>query len=80
MKTINGRFNNGGGLDTRKAFEHIKNGIIHSKEHYEESQGIPNLLSTQMHIFAEDVLIKLGNEFDSFLEKNQKFREMMKKK
>ena len=31
--------------------------------------GIPNLLSTQMHVFAEDVLIRLGNEYKEFVQK-----------
>lgn len=79
LKTINGTFNNGGGLDTRKAFEHLEEGISHSKEHYHETEGIPNLLSTQMHIFAEDVLLKLGDEYKNFVQRNQEFREMMRK-
>ena len=79
LKTVNGTFNNGGGLDTRKAFEHLKEGIVHSIEHYQETNGIPNILSTQMHIFAKDVLLRLGDEYKSFVQKKQEFREMMKK-
>lgn len=67
LKTINGKFNNGGGLDTRKAFESLKTGIIHSKEHYSENNGIPSLLSTQMHLFAEDVLLRLGDEYNQWI-------------
>lgn len=64
LKQLNGRFNNGGGLDTRKAFERIEDGIVHSRSHYsEDACGIPCLFSTQMHIFAEYVLHKLGDEF-----------------
>ncbi|MDD6131614.1 MAG: RloB domain-containing protein [Bacteroidales bacterium] len=80
LKTVNGTLNNGGGLDTRKAFEHLEEGIAHSKEHYQETNGIPNILSTQMHIFAEDVLLRLGDEYKSFMQKKLEFRELMKKK
>lgn len=80
LKTINGTFNNGGGLDTRKAFEHLEDGIAHSKEHYQETDGIPNLFSTQMHIFAEDVLIRLGDEYKEFVRKKQEFRNRMSKR
>lgn len=80
LKTVNGTLNNGGGLDTRKAFEHLEEGIAHSKEHYQETNGIPNILSTQMHIFAEDVLLRLGDEYKSFMQKKLEFRELMRKK
>lgn len=79
LKTVNGRFNNGGGLDPRKAFEYLEDGIEHSKEHYEEDDGIPALFSTQMHVFAEDVLLRLGNEYKELLQRNQGFVERMKK-
>lgn len=79
LKTVNGRFNNGGGLDTRKAFEHLEDGIVHSKEHYQEVDGIPALFSTQMHVFAEDVLLRLGNEYKEFVQRKHEFRELMKK-
>lgn len=80
LKTVNGTFNNGGGLDTRKAFEHLEDGIAHSKKHYQESGGIPKLLSTQMHLFAEEVLLRLGEEYKEFIQKKQAFRNMMKSK
>lgn len=80
LKTINGTFNNWGGLDTRKAFEHLKDGIAHSKEHYRETDGIPNLLSTRMYVFAEDVLMRLGDEYDEFVRRKQAFREKMRLK
>ena len=67
-------------MDTRKAFEHLEEGIAHSKEHYQETNGIPNILSTQMHIFAEDVLLRLGDEYKSFMQKKLEFRELMRKK
>lgn len=79
LKTINGTFNNGGGLDTRKAFEHLEEGIAHSIEHYLETNGIPNILSTQMHVFAKDVMLSLGDEYKYFVQKKQEIREMMKK-
>lgn len=77
LKTVNGTFNNGGGLDTRKAFDHLAEGIAHSKEHYQETEGIPDLLSTQMHVFAEDVLLRLGEEYEKFLQKKRELVEMM---
>lgn len=76
LKTVNGRFNNGGGLDTRKAFEHLEDGIAHSKEHYQECDGIPSLFCTQMHIFAEDVLLRLGNEYKEFVQRRQELRRL----
>lgn len=79
LKTVNGRFNNGGGLDTRKAFEYLEDGIAHSKEHYREVDGIPALFSTQMHVFAEDVLLRLGNEYKEFVQRKQEFKERMRK-
>lgn len=80
MKEVNGTFNNGGGLDTRKAFERLQDGINHSKEHYHEEQGIPGILSTQMHIFAEDILSRLENEYNEFVRKKQEFRDKMRSK
>lgn len=77
LKSINGTFNNGGGLDTRKAFEHLVEGISHSRAHYREKDGIPLLLSTQMHFFAEDVLLRLGDEYRVFMEQKQAFRNSM---
>jgi hypothetical protein len=64
LKTLNGRFNNGGGLDTRKTFEHLQEGINNARAHYaEDAYGIPLLLSTQMYRFAEDVIQTLGDEY-----------------
>ena len=79
LKTINGTFNNNGGLDTRKAFEHLEEGIAHSKEHYNKVDAMPTLLSTQMHVFAEDVLVRLGTEYQDFLKSKQEFRNRMTK-
>lgn len=80
LKTVNGTFNNGGGLDTRKAFEHLEDGIAHSKQYYHETDGIPDILSTQMHVFAEDVLLRLGNEYKEFVQRKQEFTKEMRRK
>lgn len=80
LKTIMGGFNNGGGLDPRKAFEHLPDGISHSKCHYMENEGIPTLLSTQMHIFAEDVLLKLDDEYHLWIQKKREFLKKYSKK
>ena len=80
LKEVNGTFNNGGGLDTRKAFEHLEDGISHSKEHFKiDENGIPCLLCTQMHIFAEDVLLKLGEEYAEWKKRKDTFRNIQKK-
>lgn len=72
IKTINGTFNNGGGLDPRKAFEHLDDGIVHSKLNFRvKENGIPELLSTQMHLFAEEVLVRLDNEYRVWQLRNQ---------
>lgn len=51
-----------------------EDGIAHSKEHYQEIGGIPTLFSTQMHIFAEDVLLRLGNEYKEFVQRKHALR------
>lgn len=64
LKFVNGTFNNGGGLDTRKTFENLETGISNSIKHYKEDiNGIPELLSTQMHRFALEVLNVLDDEY-----------------
>jgi hypothetical protein len=80
LKTVNGRFNNGGGLDTRKTFENLHVGIANSKDNYaEDANGIPVLLSTQMHRFAEDVIQSLGEEYvqwqQTVRERNIRYRK-----
>lgn len=88
MKHLNGTFNmNGasgkaGGLDPRKAFDHIREGIEHSKDHYEEDKyHIPCLFSTQMHLFAEEVLEKADKEFDRYIQdKSNKAKEFLRLK
>ena len=78
LKTINGRFNNGGGLDPRKAFEHLVDGISNSREHYVEQENFPIVLSTQMHIFAEKVLLLLDKEYHSWLQQKEEIRKRQK--
>lgn len=79
LKSVNGTFNNGGGLDTRKAFEHLEDGIAHSKEHFKiDVNGIPCLFCTQMHVFAEDVLLKLGKEYTEWKKKKESYRNFKK--
>jgi hypothetical protein len=64
LKNVNGRFNKGGGLDTRKTFACLPSGIQHARSHYaEDASGIPCLFSTQMYRFAEDVIQSLGDEY-----------------
>lgn len=75
LKQINGTFNNGGGLDPRKTFEHLSEGIEHAREHYSEDElGIPTLLSTQMYRFAKDILQSLGDEYDRWLQQRKSAR------
>ena len=64
MKTINGTFNNGGGLDPRKAFAEIVTGITNASSFYQEDElHFPNLLSTQMCFLAKEIYDVLGQEF-----------------
>lgn len=73
MKRINGRFNHGGGLDPRKAFESIDSGIQNAKAWYEEDlAGFPSVLSTQMWQLAEDIIRVLSDEFCKWKEERAK--------
>ena len=64
LKNRNGQFNNGGGLDPRKTFHNLKPGITNSLSNYAVDQaGIPTLLSTDMHILAQDIIDTLGEEY-----------------
>lgn len=73
LKHINGRFNNGGGIDTRKAFECLPQAIHHSKSNYQEDDmHFPALLSTQMHFFAEEIMEVAGEEYNRWLEDKKK--------
>jgi hypothetical protein len=81
QKAVNGSFNNGGGLNTKKTFENLQIGIANSKANYaEDANGIPTLLSTQMHRFAEDVILFLGEEYaqwqQTVRERNIHYRKM----
>lgn len=79
MKTVLGRMNNGGGVDPRKAFLHLKTGISNSKKHLEiDENGIPILFSTNMGVLCEDVLGQLGSEYDNWIENKRKKTEMFK--
>lgn len=88
LKYLNGTFNmngasgKGGGLDPRKAFDHIRQGIEHSKDHYQEDiHHIPTLFSTQMHLFAEEVLEKADTEFDRYIQnKSNRAKEFLRLK
>lgn len=78
LKNRNGTFRNGGGLDPRKAFLTFKDGIRNSLAHYkEDDNGIPELLSTQMHILAQDIVDTLGEEYEIFV--NTRTRRPLKK-
>lgn len=80
LKTINGTFNSGGGLDPRKAFEHLHDGITNSKVFYKvDENNIPELLTTNMFVFAEDILGQLGQEYLKWIEVKQEWRNRMKK-
>lgn len=58
-----------GGLDPRKAFEKMKEGIEHSSEHYKEDENsIPCLFSTQMHIMARFMVETMNNNANEYNE------------
>lgn len=80
LKQINGSFNKGGGLDTRKAFECLPQAIHHSKLNYkEDAMHFPFLLSTQMHILAEEILAVAGEEYDRWLaDKKRKAKSFLR--
>jgi len=73
-----------GGLNPRKAFEKMKEGIEHSSEHYKEDENsIPCLFSTQMHIMARfmvETMNNNANEYDELLKENARKREEWKEK
>lgn len=80
LKTINGTFNDGGGLDPRKTFERLSYGISNSKAYYKvDENNIPELLTTNMFVFAEDILEQLGQEYLQWIEMKQEWRNRMKK-
>lgn len=73
-----------GGLNPRKAFEKMKEGIEHSSEHYKEDENsIPCLFSTQMHIMARfmvETMNNNANEYDELLKEKVRKREEWKEK
>ena len=70
MKKINGTFNNGGGLDPRKAFTELVTGITNASTFYQEDElHFPKLLSTQMCFLAKEICDVLGQEFIDWNEK-----------
>lgn len=73
-----------GGLNPRKAFEKMKEGIEHSSEHYKEDENsIPCLFSTQMHIMARfmvETMNNNANEYDELLKENAEKRKEWKEK
>lgn len=73
-----------GGLNPRKAFEKMKEGIVHSAEHYKEDENsIPCLFSTQMHVMARFIIDTMNNnakEYDKLLKEKAGKREEWKEK
>lgn len=71
-----------GGIDPRKAFEHIQTANINSKRNYaEDDNGIPKLYCTSMYILGEYLLEVIGErEFEKWLDEKQKRIEAYKRK
>lgn len=60
-----------GGIDPRKAFGQIPQGIKNAKIFHKETlSGIPKLFNTHMFILAEDLLNKLGREWEQWRKKD----------
>lgn len=73
LKKKNGELHGAGGIDPRKTFENLETGIRNSITHYaEDKNGIPSLLSTQMHRLAQDILDTLGPEYYNYLKNKQR--------
>lgn len=72
-----------GGLNPKLAFERMKDGIVHSCEHYaEDNKSIPVLYATQMHKMAQFLIDTMNdnlNEYDVFVRQKQEWRTKMKK-
>lgn len=64
-----------GGINPINAFADIRIAIANSKANYKEYNGLPDVYSTQMHILAEDILNRLGNEFDEMLQRRKEMAE-----
>lgn len=73
-----------GGLNPILAFEHLHEGIEHSKQHYSEDENsIPTLFSTQMHKVAQymvEIMNTHTNEYDEYVKQKAEWREKMKNK
>lgn len=80
LKKINHQLT--GGIDPRKAFEHIREAIQNSKKNYlEDKNHIPNLFSTNMHIMGEFIYEAIGHiDFNKWLEDKRKQIEAYRKK
>lgn len=71
-----------GGLNPILAFEHLHEGIKHSKQHYvEDENSIPKLYSTQMHEMAQYMVETMNthnNEYDEYVKQKAEWRKIMK--
>lgn len=71
-----------GGLNPIIAFEHLHEGIEHSKQHYaEDGNSIPTLFSTQMHEMAQYMVETMNaytNEYDEYIKQKAEWRKKMK--
>lgn len=72
-----------GGLNPRRAFEYMREGVAHSLIHYKvDESGIPELFATQMHLMAQYLMDKMNenaNEYLEFIEQKKKRREQMRR-
>ncbi|MGP1491964.1 MAG: RloB family protein [Prevotella fusca] len=73
-----------GGLHGQYAFEHLQEGVEHSREHYrEDNNDIPVLFATQMHRLAQFIIDRMNanaNEYDAYLKQQQINLEEIRKK
>lgn len=71
-----------GGLNPIIAFEHLHEGIEHSKQHYaKDENSIPTLFSTQMHEMAQYIVETMNtcsNEYDEYIKQKAEWRKKMK--
>ena len=80
LKTKNGELKSGG-IDPRKAFEQMPKAILNSLDNYREDEyGIPTLFATQMHLFAQNVIQVIGDEYKQWIEKKQLMTQLFKQK
>jgi hypothetical protein len=77
-----------GGMNPVRAFEHMQDAITRSREHYsEDSNSIPTLYSTQMHLMAEhliEIMERNSQEYSELLrmksERKDNFKKLMEAK